>query len=81
MSGFQEFQRKKDEEMKNSDNTGVKILGFSLIGFVILMFILILFGQGSEENGCEDIGGEFVVVGEEYSPALKHTIDVYGCIK
>lgn len=55
------------------------IIGFIFV-CVIVFLIVLVFGK-SEEESCDNVGGEYKVVGQEYDPALKQTIDMYGCVK
>lgn len=82
MSHFQEFQRKKDAEIAQNNNEGKLILLsiFGVFSIPFLFFIPLLFGE-DDPRGCEEIGGTYEVVGEEYSPSLKRTIKIYGCVK
>lgn len=48
---------------------------------VVVFLIVLIFADDSTQEACADIGGEYVVVGEEYSAAAKRTVDIYGCTK
>lgn len=58
-----------------------------VIGAVLLCVFIVWIGAMEWESiknnrdTCGEIGGEYQVVGEEFSAAHKTTIDVYGCVK
>jgi len=50
--------------------------------FILPILFLFLIAHGDENlNDCEDIGGKYEVIGQEYHGGAKRTIDVYGCVK
>lgn len=81
MSNFQKWQAEKDFEEEHFNPSYVAWGVFGIFAAVIFMLLLLLFGPESEQDACEELGGTFTLVGEEFSPALKQTIDIYGCVK
>jgi len=72
--------------MNHYDDHSNNIVGWSLgviFGFAILLLTLTIvsYNNPSKKEICADVGGEYKVVGQEYSAANKMTIDVYGCVK
>lgn len=51
----------------------------------ILAFIIAVVITGEDEpdfrTACEDIGGSYEVIGQEFSPSVKTNVDIYGCVK
>ena len=82
MSHFQEFQRQKEAEAAENNIEGKLILLIicGVFSIPFLFFIPLLFSEDTP-SGCVEIGGTYEIVGEEYSPSLKRTIDIYGCVK
>lgn len=73
--------RKKNENPEW--NTGcLKAIGISFI-IVLIVWIFVMDFKNIRENRniCEEVGGKYQVVGEEFSAAHRRTIDVYGCAK
>ena len=58
-----------------------------VIGAVLLCVLIVWIGalewesNRNNRDACEAIGGEYQVVGEEFSAAHKTTVNVYGCVK
>lgn len=59
---------------------GLMVLLASLVAAAI---IILIWGDSDpgEKEACKDIGGKYVVVGKEFSPASKVYVEIYGCIK
>lgn len=57
----------------------------TIMSFIIVVascvFFWLVWTEESEEDACLDVGGEYTVVGREYSPAAKSMVDMYGCVK
>lgn len=60
--------------------------GSAYVIFGILLALLIVVGivdfneKRSEVEACADVGGEYTVVGQEFSASAKRTVDIYGCV-
>lgn len=75
------YKKNNPEPSMDSEEKMFITIGLSALFILPTLFLLaIIFGEDTE-NSCEELGGDYVIVGEEYSSALKHTIDIYGCVK
>lgn len=68
-------------ETEKEWNAGcLKTLVVFIVATLIIFFFVIGFKQDrNNRSGCEQIDGEYEVVGQEYIG--KVTVDVYGCVK
>jgi hypothetical protein len=66
------------KETENAD-----LLFGCLIGFMIAIFITMFAdaSEPSEKDRCDDVGGIYLIIGQEYNPTTDSTVDVYGCVK
>ena len=56
-----------------------------VLGLIILLLVVVGTIEVEENRktteACTDVGGTYMVIGEEFSPVLKHDVDIYGCVK
>lgn len=70
-----------NNEPEKEWNTGcLKFIGVILIvALIIFVFVSDFKQDRSNRSSCDQIGGKYEVVGQEYIG--KMTVDVYGCVK
>lgn len=62
-------------------------IAYMLSAFIVMILIMLVVGlfTGEEEpdfrTACEDVGGSYEVIGQEFSPAVKMNVDIFGCVK
>lgn len=70
--------------MNATDQATSIIIAVMVATIVILMLATAIFGtifgKEKEPEICEDVGGEYIVIDQEYSATLKRTVDIYGCV-
>lgn len=79
---YKERQKMNRYPSNTEEIDGILIGGLiaCILFFTVFLLVAIFFGEDTK-NSCEELGGNYVVVGEEFSAALKQTIDIYGCVK
>lgn len=67
----------------SEENKIIATVFIVITGIVALAFLFIseIKESKNDRSACESIGGEYVLIDEEFVPAHKSTVYIYGCVR